>query len=33
MLLWTSLFLWTYHASDVRVQHADAVGEFVRPQP
>ena len=30
-LLWTSLFLWTYHASDVRVQDAHAVREFVRP--
>ncbi|HEX2091703.1 MAG TPA: M48 family metalloprotease [Longimicrobiaceae bacterium] len=31
-LLWTSLFLWTYHASDVRVQHSEDVREFVRPQ-
>ena len=31
VLLWTSLFLWTYHASDVRVQNADNVREFVRP--
>jgi Zn-dependent protease with chaperone function len=31
-LLWTSLFLWSYHASDVRFQHAGAVREFVRPQ-
>lgn len=31
-LLWTSLFLWTYHASDVRVQHPHDVLEFVRPQ-
>lgn len=30
-LLWTSLFLWTYHASDVRVQHSDDMREFVRP--
>ena len=32
-LLWTSLFLWTYHASGVRVQHAEVVREFVRPPP
>jgi Zn-dependent protease with chaperone function len=32
-LLWTVLFLWTYHASDVRVEHADAVREFLRPRP
>jgi Zn-dependent protease with chaperone function len=31
-LLWTALFLWTYHASDVHVQDADTVREFVRPQ-
>lgn len=30
-LLWTSLFLWTYHASDVRVQQSHDVHEFVRP--
>lgn len=29
-LLWTALFLWTYHTSDVRVQHS-GVREFVRP--
>ena len=33
VLLWASLFLWTYKASDVRVPHADVVSEFVRPQP
>ncbi len=30
-LLWISLFLWSYHASDVRVRHSDDVREFVRP--
>lgn len=30
-LLWAALFLWTYHASGVRVQHPDDVLEFVRP--
>jgi Zn-dependent protease with chaperone function len=30
-LLWTFLFLWTYHTSELRVQQPDAVREFVRP--
>lgn len=29
-LLWTSLFLWTYHGSDRRVQLHDTVAEFYR---
>lgn len=31
-LLWTSLFLWTYHGSDVRVQIADTARVFSGPQ-
>ena len=29
-LLWTSLFLWTYHSSDARVQLAERAPEFLR---
>jgi Zn-dependent protease with chaperone function len=29
-LLWTTLFLWTYHGSDARVRHPGAVPEFPR---
>ena len=32
-LLWASLFLGSFHASDARVQHPDDVREFVRPPP
>ena len=29
-LLWTSLFLWTYHGSDARVRHPDTAPRFPR---
>ena len=31
-LLWTSLFLWTYHGPDLRVQLPETAPEFFRTQ-